>query len=495
MTSDVIGTAWTGCNGRLRRRLPGLRHLMLAALVGTVACLAAPEYARADDFNRLLQSAGEGRTVQALVTGWRAITGDEASLGTSGTGPVAVTGDEFVKRLGAASSRLSLRRRYRNFPVLALEMDADALRAAKAHGSGVEVWDDPVLEPLLDASVSLVGAPQAWESGYSGWGLAVAVIDDGADTSHPFIEGRTVFEACFADVCPNGQSSMYGPGAAQPAGTHGTHVAGIVLGRPVQDLVGVGPNLHLLAINVANRQSKGMSGSSILAGLDVVLTLAQRYPGIIGAVNMSLGASRDSSGHCRSRIWDLAAREFARAGVAVVVATGNDSRRDWAAPVGFPACIEGFVSVGAVTKSRKVASFSNSGPALDLLAPGADIGSSVIRDGRRGFARLDGTSMAAPHVAAAMAILQQALPGSSVAERLNVLQRTGKKIRDPRNGIKAVMIDVGRAVEQIQASAVREKEEPVPQMTVGPETAPPVPGQPAPKPPRENPRTWKSIVE
>ena len=66
-----------------------------------------------------------------------------------------------------------------------------------------------------------------------------------------------------------------------------------------------------------------MSGRNILAGLDVVLTLARRYPGIIGAVNMSLGAPRQSYGHCRSRIWDLAARELRRAGVAVVVRRGT----------------------------------------------------------------------------------------------------------------------------------------------------------------------------
>ena len=495
MTNHAIGIARAGGKGRGGRRSSGFSGPMLAVLVGTAICLSISERARADDFDRLLQSAGTGSTVRALVTGWRAITGDETSLGTSGAGPVAITGDEFVKKLEAASSRLSVTRRYRNFPVLAMEMDADALRAAKAEGGGVEVWDDPVLEPLLGESVRIVGAPEAWRRGYSGWGVAVAVIDDGADTRHPFLAGRTVFEACFADVCPNGRPTMFGRGAARPVGTHGTHVAGIVLGRAMDGLAGVGPNLRLLAINVANRKRQGMSGSSILAGLDVVLTLARRYPGVIGAVNMSLGASRNDYGHCRSRVWDLAARELARARVAVVVASGNDSRRDRAAPVGFPACIEGFVSVGAVTKSQHVASFSNSGPSLDLLAPGADINSSVIRDGGHGFASFDGTSMAAPHAAAAMALLQQALPGSSVADRLRMLQRTGRTTPDPRSGIRAVSIDVGRAIGQYQSAEVTEKEAPLPRMTLGPAPAPPAPGQPVPETPQEETKTWKSITD
>ena len=246
-----------------------------------------------------------------------------------------------------------------------------------------------------------MGAPRAWRKGYTGRGLAVAVIDDGADTRHPFLARRTVFEACFSDRCPNGTPQMIGRGAAFPAGTHGTHVAGIVLGGAVDaDLAGMGPELRLIVINVANHTRPGMSGQNILAGLDVVLTLARRYSGIIGAVNMSLGASREESGPCHSRIWNLAARLFNRFGVPVVVASGNDSEDDWAAPVGFPACIEGFIAVGAATKSEHVASFSNSGPTLDLLAPGEDIVSSVVESSsgglERGFESFDGTSMAAP---------------------------------------------------------------------------------------------------
>ena len=231
---------------------------------------------------------------------------------------------------------------------------------------------------------------------------------------------------------------MVDPGAASPGGSHGTHVAGIALGGAVdEDLAGVGPDLRLVIINVANRNRRGMSARNILAALDVVLTLARRYPGVIGAVNMSLGAARDEPGVCPSRVWDLAARLFREAGVAVLVASGNDSEVDWAAPVGFPACIEGFVSVGAVTKSREIAPFSNSGPTLHLLAPGVDIRSSVVKGGgggglERGLDQGPGTSMAAPHVAAAFASLMQASPESSVDELLDVLKTTGTEIRDPR---------------------------------------------------------------
>ena len=481
---------WGAPGGPVLRR-GVLRRLVLGAFLAVAGHLAASGHVVADDFGLLLQSAESAGTVSALVTGWRPVTGDEPALGSRGDGLVAITGDEFVKQLEGASSQVSVTRRYENFPVLAIEMDARALRAAKAQGSGIEIWDDPVLEPLLDDSVDLVGARQVWQRGYSGWGLAVAVIDNGVDTRHPFLAGRTVFEACFADVCPNGQTTMHGRGAARPVGTHGTHVAGIVLGHPIGDVIGVGPNLRLLAINVMNRERRGMNGRNILAGLDIVLTLARRYPGIIGAVNMSLGGARQSYGHCRSRIWDLAARELRRAGVAVVVASGNDSRSDRAAPVSFPACIEGFVSVGAVTKSRQVATFSNSGPALDLLAPGVRIRSSVIKEGERRFASMSGTSMAAPHVAAAMALMKQASPKSSVDELVRMLKSSGRAMRDPRSGIQTELIDIGRAIDRFGlAAASAEKESPVPQMSLG--TAP----APAPDTaPDKGSKGWKAIAE
>ncbi len=468
------------------------RHVLFAALLAAASPLSAPRYALADDFERLFTNAQTEGTVSVLVTGWHAVTGDEAvPQGSRGEGPVAITGDELVKKLEGVSGSVSVTRRYENFPVLAMEMDAAAMRAAKAHGSGVELWEDPILYPLLEESGPLVGAPQAWHKGYTGRGLAVAVIDDGADTRHPFLARRTVFEACFSDVCPDGTTRMIGHGSAFPVGTHGTHVAGIVLGGAIDaDLAGVGPELRLIIINVANRTRRGMSGQNILAGLDVVLTLARYYPGIIGAVNMSLGAPREESGPCHSRIWNLASRLFNQVGVPVVVASGNDSGDDWSAPVSFPACIEGFVAVGAVTKSAHVATFSNSGPTLDLLAPGRDIVSSVVRGGsdglERGFESFDGTSMAAPHVAGAMALLKQASPESSVADLLRTLKETGREIRDRRSGITAELIDVGRSIEEVRPAGAAPPLPPMPDELIL---------EPSPAAPKEEKNDqWQSIT-
>ena len=296
---------------------------------------------------------------------------------------MAITGDEFTRELQSSSATAVVTRRYDNFPVLAMRLDAAALRRAKTYRAGVEVWEDPILYPTLRESVRMVGADAAWTDGFTGEGLAVAVIDDGADVTHPFLRGRVIYEGCFADRCPNGQPAMVGVGAAAPVGTHGTHVAGIVLGQSAPDnLSGVGPELGLMIFNVANRDSRGMAGNGILAALDRVLTLARERPGQIAAVNMSLGAERDGYGVCQATVWDLAARLFREAGVPVVVASGNGSSQGRAAPVGFPACVDGLVSVGAVDKRAQVASFSNSGPTLDVLAPGVAIHWGEVLKGR-----------------------------------------------------------------------------------------------------------------
>ena len=467
--SNAVRSGHAPVRAHPRRQAWRLDLFVLAALLGATAV--------ADDYDALMADAGGTDVVSALVTGWRPITGDETDVGSDGTGLVAITGDEFVDDLQAASNRVAVTRRYENFPVMAMEMDADALRRAKAYGAGVEVWQDAERYPTLRESTRLVGVGDAWQAGYRGKGLAVVVIDTGVDRRHPFLRGRVAFEGCFASRCPNGQRAMVGPGAAAPVHPHGTHVAGIVLGRSrADDLYGVGPDLNLIAFNVANPGSAGMMDSSILAALDVTLRLAAAGTAI-GAVNMSLGSSRRTSGVCRSGIYDLAANLFSRARIPVVVASGNDGKANRTAPVGFPACIDGFISVGAVNKSRRVATFSNSGRILDLLAPGVDIRSSVPTRG--GYDEMDGTSMAAPHVAGAIALLKQAAPTASVQRLVQALKSSGHSVRDSRNGVSAPLIDIGAALRQFGAAT----DTAPPKRDRPDEQAPPAKEPDKPKPP------------
>ena len=235
-----------------------------------------------------------------------------------------------------------------------------------------------------------------------------------------------------------------------------------------------------------------------------MLTLARERPGLIGAVNMSLGAERDTYGVCQATVWDLAADLFREAGIPVVVASGNGSTEDRAAPVGFPACVEGFVSVGAVDKTGQVAEFSNSGPALDVLAPGVDIQSSVLESsggqvGQR-YDAFDGTSMAAPHVAGAIALLRQAAPQVSVGELLGALKATGQRVADTRQrGAAAELVHVQAAIEYLAGKAPRDDRTAAPEP---PSEEPPVEEDPVAQPPEgdeaeqvpEKQKVWEPVT-
>src|SRR5262249_14308773 len=104
-------------------------------------------------------------------------------------------------------------------------------------------------------------------------------------------------------------------------------------------------------------------------------------------------------------------------------------------------------SEGSITD--KVSTFSNSSSLLSLLTPGQVINSSVPGGG---FMSLQGTSMAAPHVAGAFAILKQAYPSASVDWLESVLDGTGLHIQDPRNGLVRSRIAVAEALRWVQST-------------------------------------------
>src|SRR5947209_16063733 len=115
-------------------------------------------------------------------------------------------------------------------------------------------------------------------------------------------------------------------------------------------------------------------------------------------------------------------------GLATVIGSGNDGSTS---QLSAPACVCSAVSVGATTKDDGVADYSNVAPFLSLFAPGDENISSYPGES---FAVASGTSMAAPHVAGAWAILKQAAPTASVDEILAAMTSTGVPITDPRAG-------------------------------------------------------------
>ncbi|MER7912258.1 S8 family serine peptidase [Streptomyces sp. NPDC096068] len=354
-------------------------------------------------------------------------------------------------------------------PVVTLKVDRAGLDRLAAKPGVVSVTEDVPVPPTLDNSVPLIGGDKAFAAGKTGAGSAVAVLDTGVAVRHPFLKDRVKAEACFSpsdadlgasSLCPNGSGVQEGAGTADsetgPCATisgcdHGTHVAGIAVGNGAgisgAPARGVAPGADLIAIQVFSKfDSEDYCGGSTpcvlsftsaqLAGLDKVLQLRQAGTPVIAA-NLSLGGGRYTT-DCTADPRKMAIDKLLAAGVATVVSAGNNGYAD---AVSAPGCVSSAVTVGSTTPDDELSGFTNRGPLLDLFAPGTSIVSSVPGGT---YAPKNGTSMAAPHVTGAFAVLRQTYPTKSVTELQALLKSTGRPIG--YTGATTPRIDLGQAI-------------------------------------------------
>jgi subtilisin len=355
-------------------------------------------------------------------------------------------------------------RRFRTIPFLALEVERDALAVLETSSFVLGVSEDFLDAPFLAQSAPLVEAAQAWAAGFDGTGWMVAILDTGVDNVHPFLSGKVVEEACFSlnGSCPDGSTTQIGPGAGIPCTyavsgcRHGTHVAGIAAGQG-ESFSGVAKGAGLIAIQVFSRFTGPNCAGQIedpcalsfvsdqIAGLEHVYGLGASLQ--IASVNMSLGGGRFTNQEScdAANVPRKAAIDNLRSfDIATIASSGNEGFIDG---FGAPACISTTVSVGSTTKNDSIIFFSNSASFLSLLAPGVSIFSS-LPNGL--FGVQSGTSMAAPHVAGAWAILRQSFPAATVSEVLDALQGTGLPITDPRNGVTVSRIQILQALNSLE---------------------------------------------
>jgi subtilisin family serine protease len=261
---------------------------------------------------------------------------------------------------------------------LVLQQGAPAARVLDARAWGVDRIDQR--QRSFD---------QQFRSATSGSGVSVYVVDTGISPHNQF---GTRLRGGFSAVADGrGTRDCHG---------HGTHVAGTAAGTTL----GVAPGAQLVPVRVMDCQGRG-AGSTVLAGMDWVAAQGSR-PGV---VNMSLGGPASES-------IDAAARRLLAAGFTVVAAAGN-SRID--ACTQSPARAPGVLAVGATDSNDLLASYSNTGACLALLAPGSQITAAGVASADA-VVTMSGTSMAAPHAAGAAALLLQAQPAATPAQ---VVQR------------------------------------------------------------------------
>jgi subtilisin family serine protease len=368
----------------------------------------------------------------------------------------AFAGARAVLSAALAGTRFRIVRAPAGLPVLALEVDTHALAVLRGlRGVVADVVEDHFIRRSLAQSVPLVGAPGAWALGFDGTGTIIAIVDDGVESTHPFLAGKVVREACFStnlpqfsvsSVCPGGVEFSDAPGSGAPCDvdcSHGTHVAGIAAGGDGLPGSGVAKGAALWAIQVFSRADDpdvcfpepspctGVLVGDLIEALNYLYAHRTSVPGmVLAAANMSLGGSPTGTTTCNGNPVKPAIDQLRAAKIASVIAAGNDGLTN---ALSQPACISTAVSVGSTgdtaANADSVSFFSNMASFLSLLAPGENIVSSVPPNG---FASFNGTSMATPHVAGAFAILRQFAPQATVTDILNALRASGEPVTDTR---------------------------------------------------------------
>jgi subtilisin family serine protease len=213
----------------------------------------------------------------------------------------------------------------------------------------------------------------------AGAGVRVAVIDTGIDYNHPDLAAVYAGGYDFVNNDPDPYDDQY----------HGTHCAGtIAASLNGFGVVGVAPEASLYGLKVLSSTGSG-SYSYVISALDWCVANQ------IQVASLSLGSSGDPG----SQVRDAFNRAY-NAGIVVVSSAGNSGAGT--DTVGYPAKYDSVIAVGSTTQSDSRSSFSSTGPAVEVAAPGSSILSTYPGNS---YAYLSGTSMACPHVSGVAALL------------------------------------------------------------------------------------------
>ena len=308
--------------------------------------------------------------------------------------------------------------------------------------------DLPSQAPVEDAfgrddlyGLDRIGAPEAWAAGYTGEGIIIAVIDTGIDSDHSELDDNIWVNE---DEIPNNGIDDDGNGYVddrrgwnffnetpdiEDSGDHGSHVAGTIAGEVGGRVQGVAYNATIMPLKVFPA-----SGGATVEDIAQAVYYATNNGAHI--INMSLGI-RAPEETVNPIIWQSLrdAMKYANDnGVIVVSAAGNDQFLSPAVPGAY--AVESGIVVGAVDETGNLdQNYSNrAGGAKDYEGDGADLPLYVSASGTRIWSTVpgdqvaikNGTSMASPHVAAAIALLLEADPTLTPDQVRVVLANTTK---------------------------------------------------------------------
>lgn len=359
--------------------------------------------------------------------------------GTPALAPAAVA--QLATDLAPLGVRVTTQ--FRIIPAVAAVIDPDRLEELLANPNIDYVEPDYLNEPTAQTTpwgITRVNAPTAWAF-TKGSGASVGIMDTGIDEDHPDLNPINGINLVTGGTARSDWDDN-SPICIASNGYHGTHVAGTVAALDnAIGVVGVAPEASLYALRVFDPEGAGLNTCTALTS-DIVEAIQWATTNGLDVINMSFRNLYPAFAEADALFAAYSADVFPVAGA------GNDYL---SGQIGFPAGFPHAIAVAAINSSDEVVSFSNTGPEIELAAPGYVV-YSTLGGGEYGFK--SGTSMASPHVAGVAALVRAAQPDLGVDEVRQVLRSTAQDIDatgfDWASGYGVV--DAGAAVAAVASS-------------------------------------------